>query len=249
MGFFDFWKNKKKSEEALPSAPLTSPATSPAQPWDDGAQNELRDVIRHTVLGEVRLHRFDTAAILNHCREVYIEDQAPQAEWDQLLSFTAQQIEEAAADHAQDQTRWPEETDSDRLDRVEESLRQRGILLWQVSPCCDTCSGAELPDRIDAIEQRYPGFRQTVRGYAFYIDQNLPDMLAESTQVSLYLAYGWFAPEGADVAQDDYAQHALGIAHEIKDTLTAHGLDTRWNGEMSQKLGVSLDWRRRSLLM
>lgn len=247
MGLFDFWKRKQGES---PATPLAFPsASSPDQEWDEVAREDLRDQMRNAILGEVRLNRFEPAAILDTCREVYIEDRAPENEQEELLRFAAGRIEETTALHAQEQRLWPQETDCDRLDRVEEDLRKRGILLWQVSPCCDTCSGAELPDRIDVIEQRYPGFRQSVRGYAFYIDQNLPDMLAESAQVSVYLAYGWFAPEGSEVGQDVYAERALSIAHEVRESLEEHGLDVHWNGELSQKVGVSLSWQRRTRLV
>ena len=127
---------------------------------------------------------------------------------------------------------WPPETDCDRLDRVEETLRGRGILLWQVSPCCDTCTGGELPDRIDEIDRRYPGFRDRVRGYAFFIDQNMADMLAEDTQVSVYLAYGWFSPDDSTVAPEVYESKALGIAREVCDCLREHGFEPDWDGSL-----------------
>lgn len=38
---------------------------------------------------------------------------------------------------------------------------------------------------------------------------------------------------------------ALAIANDIVTQLEAHGLRTDWNGSWSQRIGVSLDWKRR----
>jgi hypothetical protein len=139
-------------------------------------------------------------------------------------------------------------TDCDRLDRVEDALRDQEILLWQVSPCCDTCTGAELPDRIDVINGRFPGFHDRVRGYAFFIDQNMPEMLAKSTELSVYLAYGWFSPDGSEVAPEVYQKHALGIAREVCEALRDEGFEANWDGDFARKIGVSLNWQRRTKL-
>jgi hypothetical protein len=217
--------------------------------WDDIAREDLRETLRTLVLGNVRLVNTTHDDILETCREVYIEDECPEEERDLFIRFASDELEQAVAKHAADQQAWPLETDCDRLDRVEADLRDRGILLWQVSPCCDTCSGAELPERIDEIEQRYPGFRDRVRGYAFFIDQNMPEMLAESTQLSVYLAYGWFVPDGdSEIAPEVYESNALGIGREVCDCLRANGFEPDWDGDFSRKIGVSLNWQRRTML-
>ena len=165
-----------------------------------------------------------------------------------FIQFAAHELERAATWLASEQATWPDETDCDRLDRVEVALRERGILLWQVSPCCDTCTGAELPDRIEAINRRYPGFRDRVGGYAFFIDQNMPHMLAENTHVSVYLAYGWFSSDDSEVAHDIYERNALGIAREVCECLRNEGFEANWNGDFARKIGVSLNWQRRTIL-
>ncbi|MBM79409.1 MAG: hypothetical protein CMJ78_02290 [Planctomycetaceae bacterium] len=126
----------------------------------------------------------DHEDIMQICREVYIDDECPQDERDSFVDFATDELKTATTKHAAEQSTWTGETDCDRLDRVEAQLRDRGILLWQVSPCCDTCTGAEIPDRIDEIEQIHPGFREQVRGYAFFIDQNMAEMLSESSELS-----------------------------------------------------------------
>jgi hypothetical protein len=247
MGLFDFWKRKSEAVAAEPKT-AEQPGPNADQKWDDAAREQLRQSIRDLVTGEVRLNLNEPEHILESCRESLIEEEAPEEEWDEFVRFASAQIDEAIAKHAEEQRGWPAETDCDRLDRVEEDLRQRGIVLWQVSPCCDTCSNAELPDRVDVIEQRHPGFRQSLRGYAFYIEQNLPQMLAEDTNISLCMAYGWFAPEGSEVDEATYEKNALGIAAEVRDSLSQHGFDVDWNGQLARKLGLSLNWQRRARL-
>jgi len=213
--------------------------------WDDEARSDLRELLRMIVLGEVRLARADRQGILETCREVYIEDECPEDEWDDFVHFAEEEIDRARSQIIEEQASWPIPTDCDRLDRAEAALRERGILLWQVSPCCDSCTSAELPDRIDEIEQLHPGFRERVRGYAFYIDQTLPESLGESSHISVYLAYGWFAPDGSEVSRAEYEMNALSIAGEVCDCIREAGLEPEWNGDFSRKIGVPLEWRRR----
>lgn len=215
--------------------------------WDDTSREQLREALRDRVLGEVRLAKSDRDDILDACAG--IADECPEGERDMFIRFAADELEQAVARHAAEQAAWPRETDCDRLDRVETDLRDRGILLWQVSPCCDTCTGAELPERIDEIDGRHPGFRDRVRGYAFFIDQNMPEMLADGTRLSVYLAYGWFSPDKRDIARDAYEKSALGVAEEVCNCLREHGLEPDWGGDFSRKIGVSLNWQRRTMLL
>ena len=90
--------------------------------------------------------------------------------------------------------------------------------------------------------------RSNVRGYAFFIDQNMADMLAEDTDVSVYLGYGWFSQEESSVAPDVYERNALDIAREVCDCLRKHGFEPDWDGSFSRKIGVSLNWQRRTML-
>lgn len=247
MGILDFWK-RNTQEGVAPSAGSTAASVTQEEPWSDSARDDLEQALRDAIWGEVRLNRHEPDATLEMCREVHIEDQAPESEWASLLRFAESQIAVAAATHAKEKAQWPSETDCDRLDQAQEALRERGILFWQASPCCDTCSGSELPERVAFIEQRYPGFGESLKGYAFFIDQNLPEMLSESSQISVYLAYGWFVPRGTTVSDEGYRAQALEIAAEVCDCIRRQGLDVHWNGDFSQKIRVSLNWQRRELL-
>ena len=217
--------------------------------WNDTSREGLRETLRNLVLGEVRLGKADRDDILQTCREVYIEDECPEGERDVFIRFAADELEQTAVRHAAEQAAWQRETDCDRLDRVETDLRERGILLWQVSPCCDSCTGGELPERIDEIDRRHPGFRNRVRGYAFFIDQNMAEMLAESRELSVYLAYGWFSSDDSNVPPDVYERNALGVAQEVCDCLREHDFEPDWDGNFSKKIGVSLNWQRRTMLV
>jgi len=227
---------------------LGSALMSDEQIWNDESRNELRERLQSAILGELRLAKRGHEDLLQKCLEVYIQDECPEGEIECFIQFTADELGRAATELASEKATWPEETDCDRLDRVEDALRERGILLWQVSPCCDTCTGSELPDRIDLINSRCPGFRDRVRGYAFFIDQNMPEMLAESPLLSVYLAYGWFSSDNSEVAPDVYQRNALGIAREVCQCLRDEGFETEWDGNLARKIGVSLNWQRRTLI-
>lgn len=246
MGLFDFWK--KKNKVVQPSQSIENNAISQEETWDEAARESLKDEIRNRILGEVRFNRYDQDSILDFCQTVHIEDQAPENEQEEFSRFAQDELKKVMLVHAEEQQFWSSETDCERLDRVENDLRNKGILLWQASPCCDTCSNAELPARLEVVEERHPGFRPTLRGYAFYNDQSLPEMLAETTTVEIYLAYGWVSPERQEVEQTEYSVRALGIANEIVDSLKDHGFGVKWNGELSQKVGITLNWQRRNIL-
>lgn len=216
--------------------------------WNDKSRQELRESLKSLILGEIRLANSSNDKILETCCEVYIQEDCPEDEWTTFSKFAADQIEQLAGQHRLEQYKWPAQTDCDKLDIVEEDLRISGILLWQVSPCCDTCSGAELPERIDEIDQRYPGFRDNVRGYAFFIDQNMPEMLSENTKIAVYLAYGWFSPDDTNESPENYEKNALGIAHEICECFRKHGFEPDWEGDISTKIGISVNWQRKTLL-
>jgi hypothetical protein len=228
--------------------PVQEYQVSNEQVWNEDTRLEFLERLRSAISGELRMAKRGDEEILGFCREVYIDEDCPANERDKLIQFAADEINRGVALLESEQATWPEETDCDRLDRVETALRDRGILLWQASPCCDTCTGSELPDRIDVINGRYPGFRDDIRGYAFFNDQNMPEMLAESDQMLVYLAYGWFSGEGSEVPPDVYETNALGIAREVCQCLRDEGFEPNWDGDFARKIGVSITWQRRAML-
>jgi hypothetical protein len=192
--------------------------------------------------------KLDQEAILNACREVFLVDECPPGEREAFVQFAADELSQCHAQVESEQAAWPEETDCDRLDRVEATLRDRGILLWQVSPCCDTCTVSELRGRIDEINDRHPGVCDRIRGYAFFIDQNMPEALSESRELSVYLGYGWLSPDNSEVPPAVYKRNALSIAREVSECLREEGFEVDWDGDIDHKIGLCINWQRRDML-
>jgi hypothetical protein len=216
--------------------------------WTEESQAELRDTIRREILGRIRLAQRDHDQIANDCYEIYLMDDCPEEELPAWKQFVSDEIKKLAAAEVADQKSWPAFTDCDRLDKAEAALRERGILLWQASPCCDSCTYGEFPERIEALEKRYPGIKDKLRGYAFFIDQNLPESLADNRQTSVYLGYGWKVPEDQKPSQEEYEKQALSIANEVCAALREEGLMVDWDGTMQRKIGFDLLWQRRKPL-
>lgn len=218
------------------------------QAWDDEAREQLRNQIRSTILGELRLAKRDHETILEICREAFIDEDCPEEEQDEFVDFAADELSRSVARLDAERANWPSETDCDRLDRVEDTLRERGIAFWQASPCCDSCTIDEFPYRHGVIDARFPGVRNTLRGYAFFIDQNMPEYLADGTVISLFLGYGWYPPDEPRVAPEVYEQHALEIAGEVYACLRDEGFEVNWDGSFRRKIGLKLNWQRREML-
>lgn len=216
--------------------------------WNDQTREDLRTALRSFILGELRLMRRHHEEIVEAGREIYIDGECPENEQEAFVQFAVDEVHRTESQLASEKSGWPAETDCDRLDRVEEALRERGILLWQVSPCCDTCTYGELPDRIDVINNRHPGFQDRIRGYAFFIDQNMPENLQEGTELSVYLAYGWLSPDESDVSKEAYEAKALEIAREVSECLHDEGFEVDWDGNLARKIGLSINWQRRRML-
>lgn len=217
--------------------------------WNDETRQKLRERLRDAVLGELRLSRSPHDEIIDSCRVGYIQDDCPEGEHKEFIQFASEELRRAIIQLKLERAAWPEVTDCDRLDRAGLALQKSGILLWQASPCCDTCTLGELSDRIEVIESRSPGFRERVRGYTFFIDQNIPDRLAEDTALTVYLAYGWVSPDYVKATPDAYEGYALDIAREVCECLREHQFEPVWDGSMKNKIGLSLNWQRRTLLV
>lgn len=102
--------------------------------WDKWRE-ELRETLCNRILGEIRLAHSDRDGILETCDDVlqalwefHIKDECPEypaGEFDMLIRFAVDEVDQTAARHAAEQEAWPRETDCDRLDRVEADLRNR----------------------------------------------------------------------------------------------------------------------------
>lgn len=128
-----------------------------------------------------------------------------------------------------EQQHWPSTTDCDRLDAAFTELEANGIVARQNFWCCGTCGLAAIGGEIEQAQAE--GVR--VRGYTFYHEQ---DTEAAVEGQGIFLCYG---------ALEHEEPQALEIAREVQQTLESHGLATEWNGTLGQRIGVTLDWKRR----
>jgi hypothetical protein len=59
---------------------------------------------------------------------------------------------------------------------------------------------------------------------------------------------GWVSPDGSGVAPEVYEKNALAIADEVCKCLRDEGFEVDWDGNFARKIGLSLNWQRRTLL-
>jgi len=181
----------------------------------------LRDSIRSDVASGF----YDEDAILTQAIDSYAGEMDPV-----VLRREAQRLlREALVDHDEAQRGWPARTDCDRLDDAFAALEAAGVVSRQHFSCCGTCGSSEIWAEIEAVREA----GGLTRGYAFY---HVQDTERATEGDGLYLNYG---------ACEDGEDAALAIANDIVAQLEAHGLRTDWNGSWSQRIGVSLDWKRR----
>jgi len=200
-----------------------SPAAPPSPPEDSFEERAgwLRDRMR----GDIASGFYDESEILQNAQDAF-EDEFEAKE---LAELTAAMLGELLDEHREAERAWPVETDCDRLDAAFASLEARGIISRQNFSCCGTCGSYEIWDEIRAVGE---AGGQT-RGYAFY---HMQDTENAAKGAGLYLNYG---------ACNEGEEAALTIAQEIVAELERHGLGTHWDGTWEQRIGLSLDWKRR----
>lgn len=215
--------------------------------WDESDREDLRNTLRRAVVGETRFARRDADEIIEFCREVYIDETAPDEEHAEFNTFVQLELNRFLEIYEREKASWPEKTDCDRLDAAEESLLKDGIVLWQASPCCDTCTMGEFQDHVIALKRAKPELTGKVRGYSFFIDQNMAENLSEGSEIQVYLAYG-YEGDGEDIGKQEYKRRALAVGHELVDHLRKAGLTVEWDGDFSKKIRVEVNWKRREPL-
>lgn len=204
--------------------PLPQPAPQPVPAAEPDAE-EKADWVRDMIRRDVASGFYDEDAILTNAAAAFEEEFEP-AE----LRRTAQRLlREALAAHAAARRAWPERTDCDRLDDAFEALEADGVIARQHFSCCGTCGSTEIWDEIGAVQD----MGRPARGYAFY---HMQDTESAAEGGGLYLNYG---------ACEDGEAAALAVARDIVNQLEAHGLRTHWDGSWEQRIGVTLDWKRR----
>ncbi|GAB5348481.1 hypothetical protein TMRO357_02149 [Alteriqipengyuania sp. 357] len=161
--------------------------------------------------------------------EDYFEKEFPAAEARRLAMAM---LPELLAERRAEQAVWPETTDCDRLDAAFAALETDGIVSRQNFSCCGSCGSYEIWDEMAAVKDA----GGPTRGYAFY---HMQDTESAADGGRLNLNYG--AAEEGETA-------SLQVAAEIVAKLEEHGLETHWNGSLDQRIGISLDWKRRSMI-
>jgi hypothetical protein len=216
--------------------------------WDDTSRQNARESITRYIQGSLRLAKLQHEEIITNAFEIYVMDECPESEQAVFQNFARTELARLDHELGIEKVTWPAITDCDRLDAVQQSLLENNIVFWQASPCCDSCTMGEFEDRIKLLENHCPGIDDRIRGYAFFIDQNLPEYLSKSSTMAVYLAYGWISFDRNPVDEVTYNNKAIEIAHEVCDALNVEGFVTNWNGELSNKIMLRLNWQRRTLL-
>jgi hypothetical protein len=192
---------------------------SPAPSYDPVAA--LRDLVRRDVAGGF----FDDDAVLTNANDVF-EEELPRT----LLRIEASAALRAAlAEHRAAEQNWSGMTDCDRLDAAFAALEADGVVARQNFTCCGTCGASEIWDEIEEAQ----GDGLAVRGYVFF---HMQDTESAVEGHGLYLNYG-ACEQGEDAA--------IAVGHHIVEQLEAHGLTVAWDGQMEQRIGVTLEWKKR----
>ncbi len=188
-------------------------------------RKELRKQVAHFIESSVAAGFEKPEKIVQSVLDVYSDDASQEV----LRPIAQRLLDDALRKQRQAQTKWPDVTDCDRLDRAFHALESKGIVSRQNFSDCGTCGTAEIADEIEATRKS----GKTVRGYTFYHQQDTESAVTGS---GLYLNYG---------ALEDEQEPAQAIAREIVAELNRQGLKTTWNGTWEQRIHVVLDWKRR----
>jgi hypothetical protein len=188
------------------------------------ALKEMRDAISRDVAAGFREP--------DHIAEGVVEMLSDSYDAEELRPDAERLTRQALKAHLLEQTTWPTTTDCDRLDAAFADLESGEIVARQNFTCCQTCGHYEIGDEIAAARKA----GREVRGYAFYHMQDTESAVEGS---GLYLAYGALE-EGNDAL--------VAIGREIVKVLRRHKLKSRWGGSGSDRIFVTLDWKRRRLL-
>ena len=76
-----------------PQTPTPPNSMSKDLTWNDTTREDLRETLRNHILGEVRLAHTGYDDIIQLCREVYIEDECPQDEWETFVRFARDELD------------------------------------------------------------------------------------------------------------------------------------------------------------
>jgi hypothetical protein len=185
--------------------------------------------IREGIRTSVRSGYDDAGMIEKSWVEVATESEPPLSERDAQEYVRTVLIEEIKA-LQKDQKDWPAATDYERLRAAFNSLEASGIVARENFTCCQTCGNAE----IGAEAEVFKASGQVARGYVFFHQQDTESAVSGG---GLHFTYGAF--------QKPYDQNALQVGHALVDALKAAGLAPEWNGKLSKRIFVPVNWQRR----
>jgi hypothetical protein len=144
---------------------------------------------------------------------------------DELEQTVIATVEDVLTQHYEEQNSWAYPTDCDRLDEAFEALNEIGIVARQNFSCCQNCGTTEIWAEVEQLSDAV--------GYAFYHFQDTEYVVQGH---GLYLSYG-------SVERTPAASRAIG--QRIVATLRLVGLPCDWNGRLSQRIYIPMNWQRR----
>lgn len=137
--------------------------------------------------------------------------------------------------HLQAQRGWPLVTDCDRFDIAFAQLAEKSIVIRHD---LKDDGAEEFMDEMDrAADGSHPP-----RGYVFYQRRGTEAAIEGH---GLYLDYGAVGDEDDEEDGNENEQAALRIGHEVAEALRRQGLAVDWDGSLSKRINVKLDWKRR----
>ncbi|MEV5204043.1 hypothetical protein [Streptomyces sp. NPDC053720] len=204
--------------------------------WDAGVEWERADVPEDEpvpeLAAEIRETLEERVRVLLRCGYGTVQELSRTAE-DYLVKDGVHPVTDAQArqlverlwlERVEEQRRWPEVTDADRLRQAFSRLDGGGITAREHFTCCRSCGLAEIRD----------AGRKDARGFVFFHAQGT-ESAASGHGLTLY--YGGFG-EAAD--------ETAFVGREVVEALGDAGLTAEWNGSPDEAIELpGLDWRNR----
>lgn len=125
-----------------------------------------------------------------------------------------------------EQKQWSGPSDCDRLIQAFEVLRSNGVVCCENFSCCGNCGSHEVWEVIEVAQS----MGREIQGYVFYHQQDTDNAVEGH---GLYFNYG--SVDGASET----------IAAQLVAELQKAGLSPTWNGSLSTRVFVPLEWKRR----
>ncbi|WP_392669987.1 DUF6891 domain-containing protein [Streptomyces sp. LN785] len=192
------------------------PAAEPVPPMPAEIEEQLTEWIRLALRGG-----YGTVKSLTELAEYHLAEDGVRP----VTTAQARQlVERLWVARVDEQERWTDVTDADRLERAFAALDASGITAREDFACCRSCGLGEI--HADGDED--------ARGFVFFHSQ-CTEAVALGHGLSLH--YGGF---------DRSEATTTAIGHEVAAALTAAGLTVKWDGSPGQSIELTgPDWRKR----